>query len=166
MRKLIAIFTAILFVATVFASPIYAVQNTPPVLEGGALFYTFEGHVFSYKFQVTYKDQDGNLPNYLFVFINGSRRAMEKKDIADNDSKDGIVYVLELSQDELYSIAPKAKEWQIEYWFRTNDGHGPVITDKSNLFALDAEAMGMSTSNSAGGGGSPGTGGGGCGCGR
>ncbi|NMC76842.1 MAG: hypothetical protein GYA60_06065 [Candidatus Methanofastidiosa archaeon] len=150
MRKLIALLVVILFVVTLFASPIAAVQNTPPVLEGGALLYTFESNIFSYKFQVTYKDADGNLPNYLFVFINGSRRAMEKKDIIDNDSRDGIVYVLELSQDELYSIAPKAKEWEIEYWFRTNDGQGVVTTGEMNSFVMDFESMGLIMEGGAG----------------
>ncbi len=164
MRKIIAFLAAITIAISITISPLAAAENSPPVLEKGTLLYTFESNVFSYKFQVTYKDADGNMPNYMFVFVNGSRRLMEKEDISDNNSKDGVVYILQLSQDELYKLAPKAKEWNIEYWFRTNDGHGPVTTAKSTLFVLDTEAMGLDTTNSAGGGnGGASTG---CGCGK
>jgi len=54
-----------------------------------------------------------------------------------------------LSGEDLYKIAPKARGWEIEYWFRTNDGTGPVTTLKSNLFALDYAAMGLTSINSA-----------------
>ena len=151
MRKLIGIFVAIILTVSMLITPIYAAQNTPPTLEGGVLFYTFQGNTFSYKFQVMYEDADGDLPAYMFVYINGSRKLMEKQDISDNNSKDGILYVVPLSEDDLFKMAPKARGWEIEYWFRTNDGHGPVTTAKSNLFALDYDAMGLVSSNSAGG---------------
>ena len=67
-------------------------------------------------------------------------------------------------EDELFELAPKDKEWQIEYWFRTNDGRGPVSTKISKLFALDTEAMGLTASNSAGGCGERVSSG--CGCGH
>lgn len=166
MRKIVVFLMVMVLSISIFISPISAAQNTPPVLDGGALLYTFEGNVFSYKFQVKYTDADGDLPNYMFVFINGSRRLMEKQDIKDYNSKDGIVYILQFSQDELYDIAPKSREWDIEYWFRTNDGHGPVSTAKSNLFALDTDSMGVTTSHSGGGGSSSSPSPSGCGCGH
>ncbi|NMC60482.1 MAG: hypothetical protein GYA51_14025 [Candidatus Methanofastidiosa archaeon] len=166
MRKIVVFLMVMVLSISIFISPISAAQNTLPVLEGGALLYTFKGNVFSYKFQVNYIDEDGDMPNYIFVFINGSRRIMEKQDIKDYNSKDGIIYILEFSQDELYTIAPKSREWDIEYWFRTNDGHGPVSTAKYNLFALDAESMGMTTSHSAGGGGTQSSSPTGCACGH
>jgi len=142
-----------------------AAENTSPELSNGVLLYTFKNNVFSYKFQVEYKDADGNLPRYMFVFLNGSRREMIKADITDNNPKDGILYILLMGEDELFNLAPKAKEWEIEYWFRTNDGKGPVITKISKLFSLDTESMGLTTSNS-GGGGSQGSSSSGCGCGK
>ncbi|NYT13438.1 MAG: hypothetical protein GKC01_02880 [Candidatus Methanofastidiosa archaeon] len=150
MRKLISIFVVLVFALSILVMPISASQNTSPTLEGGVLWYTFEGSTFSYKFQVTYKDLDGDLPAYMFVYINGSRRVMEKQDIEDNNAKDGIIYVLPLSEDDLFKLAPKARGWEIEYWFRTNDGHGPVSTEKSNLFALDYDTMGLVPVHSAG----------------
>jgi hypothetical protein len=101
----------------------------------------------------------------MFVFINGSRREMIKADITDNNAKDGILYILPMSEDELFKFAPKVKEWDIQYWFRTNDGKGPVSTKISKLFVLDIESMGLSISNSAGGGGNAGPSSG-CGCGN
>lgn len=151
MRKLFGIFAAIILAVSILITPISAAQNTPPTLQGGVLLYTFEGNTFSYKFQVTYQDADGDLPAYMFVYINGSRRVMEKQDITDNNSKDGILYVLPLSEEDLFKLAPKARGWEIEYWFRTNDGHGPVSTLKSNLFALDYDTMGLVPVHSAGG---------------
>lgn len=153
MRKLFGIFVAIIFVVSILIMPISAAQNTSPTLEGGALLYTFKGNTFTYKFQVTYTDADGDLPAYMFVYINGSRRIMGKQDIEDNNSKDGIVYVLPLSEEDLFKIAPKARGWEIEYWFRTNDGHGPVRTLLSNLFVLDYDSMGLTPINTAAGSG-------------
>ena len=166
MRKITIILLAIVSAMCILVSPIAAAENNKPVLEGGALFYTFESNVFSYKFQVKYTDADGDMPNYVFVFVNGSRRLLEKEDPSDKNSKDGIIYTLRLTQEDLYKLAPKAKEWDIEYWFRTNDGHGPVSTPKSKLFVLDSEAMGLLASNSAGGSGSSGGSSSGCGCGK
>ncbi|KYC45867.1 MAG: hypothetical protein APG12_00560 [Candidatus Methanofastidiosum methylothiophilum] len=150
MRKLFGVIIAIIFASSIFLTPVSAAQNTPPTLEGGVLWYTFKGSTFSYKFQVTYNDAEGDLPVYMFVYINGSRRIMEKQDVTDNNAKDGIVYILALSDEDLFKLAPNAREWEIEYWFRTNDGHGPVSTKNSNLFALDYVAMGLTPSNTAG----------------
>ena len=163
MKKIFIVLLTSILAISVFVSPILAAENTSPELEKGVLLYTFKNNVFSYKFQVEYKDADGNMPRYMFVFINGSRREMIKADINDNNAKDGILYILPMSEDELLKLAPKANEWEIEYWFRTNDGKGPVSTKISKLFALDTELMGLSTSNS-GGGGSTGSSTG-CGCG-
>ena len=162
------IFTMLLFFILIFSvslSPRLAAENNAPELEKGVLLYTFKNHVFSYKFQVEYIDADGDAPRYVFVFINGSKREMYKVDTKDNNAKDGILYMLSIDQDELFRLAPKAQEWEITYWFRTNDGKGPVSTKTSKLFALDTESMGLITANSAGGsigGGSSS----GCGCGK
>ena len=162
------IFTILLFFILAFSvslSPLLAAENNAPELEKGVLLYTFKNLVFSYKFQVEYIDADGDAPKYVFVFINGSKREMYKVDPKDNDEKDGILYALSMDQDELFKLAPKAHEWEISYWFRTNDGKGPVSTKISKLFALDTESMGLITANSAGGS----VGGGsssGCGCGK
>ena len=163
MKKIFIVVLTMILAISLFVSPLLAADNTPPVLEKGSLLYTFKNNVFSYKFQVEYKDADGNLPRYMFVFINGSRREMIKADITDNNAKDGILYILLMDEDELFTLAPKAKEWDIEYWFRTNDGKGPVITKISKLFALDNESMGLSSSNSGGGGSTDSSSG--CGCG-
>ena len=166
MKKVFVVLSIMILAISLFVSPIFAADNNSPELQNGVLLYTFKNNIFSYKFQVEYKDADGDLPRYMFAFINGSRREMIKVDINDNNSKDGIMYVLILDEDELFKLAPKAKEWDIEYWFRTNDGKGPVITKMSKLFALDTESMGLSTSNSGGGGGEGGPSSGGCGCGK
>lgn len=125
--------------------------NIPPELEKGALLYTVNGNVFSYKFQVMYKDEDGNMPLYMFAYINGSRKEMTKANASQIDPKEGILYILPMSSDELYEIAPKAKEWNISYWFKTNDGHGVVETNKMNSFVMDFEAMGLTMEGGAGG---------------
>lgn len=156
MRKISGILVTIILAVFVLLTPVSAAQNSKPTLDGGVLLYTFEGNTFSYKFQVTYTDSEGNLPLYMFVYINGSRRTMTKADEKDNNAKDGIIYVLSLSQDDLFKIAPKARGWEIEYWFRTNDGTGPVTTLKSNLFALDYDTMGLIPINTAGSSGSSG----------
>ncbi|KYC48918.1 MAG: hypothetical protein AMQ74_01530 [Candidatus Methanofastidiosum methylothiophilum] len=124
--------------------------NIPAELEKGALLYTVNGNVFSYKFQVMYKDEDGDMPIYMFVYINGSRKEMTKANASQIDPKEGILYILPMSGDELYEIAPKAKEWNISYWFRTNDGYGVVETNKMNSFVMDFEAMGLSMEGGAG----------------
>lgn len=165
MKKIFIVLLTSILGISLFVSPLLAAENTSPELLNGVLLYTFENNTFSYKFQVEYKDVDGNLPRYMFVFINGSRREMIKADITDNNPKDGILYLLPLNEDELFNLAPKAKEWDIGYWFRTNDGKGPVSTKISKLFALDTELMGLSISNS-GGGGSEGSSSSGCGCGK
>lgn len=161
MKKIFVVLLTLVLAISLFVSPILAVDNTPPELQNGVLLYTFKNNTFFYNFQVEYKDADGNLPRYMFAFINGSRREMIKADITDIDAKDGILYILPMDEEDLLKLAPKVKEWEIEYWFRTNDGKGPVITKVSKLFALDAESMGLDISNSAGGGGSSG-----CGCGK
>ena len=166
MKKIFIVLLTSILGISLFVSPLLAAENNSPELHNGVLLYNFKNNVFSYKFQVEYKDADGDLPRYMFVFINGSRREMIKADITDNNAKDGILYILLLDEDELFKLAPKAKEWDIEYWFRTNDGKGPVSTKISKLFALDTESMGLTTSNSAGGGGEGGPSSGGCGCGR
>lgn len=125
--------------------------NIPPELEKGSLLYTVNGNVFSYKFKVIYKDEDGNMPLYMFVYINGSRKDMTKANASQIDPKEGILYILPLSSDELYEIAPKAKEWNISYWFRTNDGQGVVETNKMNSFVMDFESMGLTTEGGSGG---------------
>jgi len=127
-----------------------AKDNIPSELEKGALLYTLNGNVFSYKFQVMYKDEDGDMPLYMFVYINGSRKDMIKANASQIDPKEGILYILAMSSDELYEIAPKAKEWNISYWFRTNDGYGVVETNKMNSFVMDFEAMGLSMEGGAG----------------
>jgi hypothetical protein len=166
MKKIFIVLLTLILAISMFVSPMLAAENTPPELENGVLLYSFKNNTFSYKFQVEYKDADGNMPRYMFVFINGSRREMIKADETDNNAKDGILYILPMYEDELFKLAPKAKEWQIEYWFRTNDGKGPVITKASNLFVLDTETMGLITSNSAGGSGSSSGAASGCGCGK
>ncbi|KYC45798.1 MAG: hypothetical protein APG12_00778 [Candidatus Methanofastidiosum methylothiophilum] len=168
MKKIFMILLTLILAISVFVSPTLAEENSVPELEKGVLLYSFKNNIFSYKFQVEYKDADGNMPRYMFVFVNGSRREMVKADINDNNPKDGILYILNMDQEELFKLAPKAKEWEIEYWFRTNDGQGPVSTKISKLFVLDTEAMGLTASNSAGGGSSAGgsSSGGGCGCGK
>jgi hypothetical protein len=124
--------------------------NISPELEKGALLYTVNGNVFSYKFQVLYKDTDGNMPLYMFVYIDGSRREMIKANASQLDNpKEGILYILPMNSDELYEIAPKAKEWNISYSFRTNDGHGVVETNKLNSFVMDFEAMGLTMAHDA-----------------
>ncbi|NYT04739.1 MAG: hypothetical protein GKC00_08555 [Candidatus Methanofastidiosa archaeon] len=164
MKKIFIVLLTLILAISMFVSPMLATENTPPELENGVLLYTFKNNTFSYKFQVEYKDADGNMPRYMFVFINGSRRQMIKADADDNNVTDGILYILPMHEDELFELAPKIKEWQIEYWFRTNDGKGPVVTKDSNLFVLDNESMGLTTSNTGGGGPSGGTGSS-CGCG-
>ena len=124
--------------------------NIPPELEKGALLYTVNGNIFSYKFQVMYKDEDGNMPLYMFVYINGSKREMTNANASQIDPKEGILYILPMSSDELYEISPKAKEWNISYWFRTNDGQGVVETNKMNSFVMDFEAMGLTMEGGAG----------------
>jgi len=126
--------------------------NISPELEKGALLYTVNGNVFSYKFQVMYKDKDRNMPLYMFVYINGSRKEMTKANASQIDPKEGILYILPMSSDELYEIAPNAKDWNISYWFRTNDGQGVVETNKMNSFVMDFEAMGLTMEGGAGGG--------------
>ena len=121
--------------------------------------------VFSYEFQVKYTDADGDLPRYVFVYINGSKMEMTKADISDNDSKDGILYTLQMSEEELSKLAPKVGEWEIDYWFRTNDGKGPVRTENSDLFAFNVQAMGLLATCTSGSGESS-SGSSGCGCGR
>ena len=136
-------------------------DNSPPELKDGVLFFSFEGRDFSYRFQVRYEDRDGDLPRYVFVYINGSRREMIiREDGEPINPKEGITYVLPMAGDELYKVAPKAREGEIEYWFRTNDGYGPVSTDIYRSMAIDAEAMGLDYSGSITDGDS-----GGCACG-
>jgi len=165
MKKIFVVLLTLILAISLYVSPILATENTPPELQKGVLLYTFKNNIFSYKFQVEYKDANGDLPRYMFVIINGSRREMIKTDITDNNSMDGILYNLPMSEDELFKLAPKAKEWEIEYWFRTNDGKGPVSTKISKLFALDTDSMGLIASNSAGGGGGE-VKSSGCGCGN
>ena len=100
-----------------------------------------------------YKDVDGDLPKYLFVYINGSRRSMVKQDITDNNPKDGILYVLSLTQDELSQFTRGTSEHNVKYYFRTNDGHGIVSTEESSSMTLDYEQMGLIMEYSSGSGG-------------
>ncbi len=131
--------------------PALVEDNNPPELKDGILLFTFKNRDFSYNFQVKYIDADGDLPRYVFVYINGSRREMYRADDEKlSDPKEGILYILPMSDDELYQITPKAKEGVIEYWFRTNDGHGPVDTEIYNSMVLDLESMGIETESSGG----------------
>lgn len=141
-------------------------ENSPPELKDGVLFYSFEGRNFYYRFQVRYKDQDGDLPRYVFVYINGSRREMIiREDGEPIDPKEGITYILPITQDELYTVAPKVRDGEIEYWFRTNDGYGPVSTGVYTSMAIDGEFMGLDYSSQAMYGSGNGGGGGCSGCG-
>ncbi len=164
MKKIFILLLTFIFAISLITFPVFATENTAPELEKGILLYTFKNNTFSYKFQVQYTDADGDMPRYVFVIINGSRREMIKADINDNNSKDGILYILPMDDSEISKFAPKVSEWDINYWFRTNDGRGPVSTKISKLFALDTEAMGLTASNSAGGCGERVSSG--CGCGH
>jgi hypothetical protein len=100
-----------------------------------------------------YTDVDGDLPKYMFVYINGSRRTMEKQDIKDNNSKDGILYVLALSYNEFSQFTRGTDDWNVRYYFRTNDGHGVVTSEESSSITLDYEQMGLVMEQSSGSGG-------------
>lgn len=128
-------------------------ENNAPELERGALLYAINGNVISYKFQIVYKDADDEQPIYLYVYINGSRREMTKANESQIDPKNSILYILLMSSDELYKLAPNAKDWDISYWFRSNDGHGIVETEKIDSFVMDFEAMGLIMEGGSGGGG-------------
>ena len=150
MKKLAIITICLILVSTPGMGSFSAAQNNKPILEGGALLYTTNNNVTSYRFKVMYKDIDGDLPRYMFVYINGSRRAMVKADPLELNAKEGILYTLSLSNEELTEFMKGKSEWGVQYSFRTNDGHGVVKTEESNSMTLDYEQMGLTMEHSSG----------------
>lgn len=153
MNKIPIMAMSLVLIFAIGINSISCAQNTLATLEGGALLYTLANNTSSYRFIVMYKDTDGDLPKYMFVYINGSRRAMEKQDIKDNNSKDGILYVLSLTNGELSQFTKGTSDWDVKYYFRTNDGHGVVTTEESSSMTLDYEQMGLLMEHSSGSGG-------------
>lgn len=153
MKKISIVAISLVLIIAIGISSISCAQNTKATLEGGALLYTLVNNSSSYRFIVMYKDADGDLPKYMFVYINGSRRSMVKQDITDNNPKDGILYVLSLTQDELSQFTRGTSEHNVKYYFRTNDGHGIVSTEESGSMTLDYEQMGLVMEYSSGSGG-------------
>lgn len=150
MKKLAIITICLILVSAAGMGSLSAAQNNKPILEGGALLYTTNNNVTSYRFKVMYKDIDGDLPRYMFVYINGSRRAMVKADPLELNAKEGILYTLSLSNEELTEFMKGKSEWGVQYSFRTNDGHGVVKTEESNSMTLDYEQMGLTMEHSSG----------------
>lgn len=153
MKKISIVAISLVLIIAIGISSISCAQNTKATLEGGALLYTLVNNSSSYRFIVMYKDADGDLPKYMFVYINGSRRSMVKQDITDNNPKDGILYVLSLTQDELSQFTRGTSEHNVKYYFRTNDGHGIVSTEESGSMTLDYEQIGLVMEYSSGSGG-------------
>lgn len=153
LNKISIVAISLVLIITIGISSISCAQNNPATLEGGALLYTLMNNASSYRFVVMYKDVDGDLPKYMFVYINGSRRMMEKQDMTDNNSKDGILYVLPLTYDEFSQFTRATDDWNVKYYFRTNDGHGVVTSEESSSMALDYEQMGLVMEHSSGSGG-------------
>ncbi|KYC49139.1 MAG: hypothetical protein AMQ22_01710 [Candidatus Methanofastidiosum methylothiophilum] len=153
MKKISIVAISLVLIFAIGISSISCAQNTKATLEGGALLYTLANNSSSYRFIVMYKDADGDLPKYMFVYINSSRRPMVKQDITDNNPKDGILYVLSLTQDELSQFTRGTSEHNVKYYFRTNDGHGIVSTEESSSMTLDYEQMGLVMEYSSGSGG-------------
>ena len=98
-KKLAIVAICLILVSAAGIGLLSAAQNNKPLLEGGALLYTINNNVTSYRFKVMYKDIDGDLPRYMFVYINGSRRAMVKADPLELNAKEGILYTLSLSSE-------------------------------------------------------------------
>jgi hypothetical protein len=153
LNKISIVAISLVLIIAIGISSISCAQNNPAKLEGGALLYTLADNTSSYRFIVMYKDTDGDLPKYMFVYINGSRRTMEKQDIKDNNSKDGILYVLALSYNEFSQFTRGTDDWNVRYSFRTNDGHGVVTSEESSSMTLDYEQMGLVMEHSSGIGG-------------
>ena len=150
LNKISIVAISLVLIIAIGISSISCAQNNPATLEGGALLYTLANNTSSYRLIVMYKDAEGDLPKYMFAYINGSRRAMEKQDAGDNNSKDGILYVLPLSSNEFSQFTRGTSEWDVKYYFKTNDGHGMVITEESNSMTIDYEQMGLVAENSSG----------------
>ena len=153
LNKISIVAISLVLIIAIGISSISCAQNNPAKLEGGALLYTLADNTSSYRFIVMYKDADGDLPKYMFVYINGSRRTMEKQDIKDNNSKDGILYVLPFTEGEFSQFTRGKSDGDVTYYFRTNDGHGVVTTEESNSMTLDYEQMGLLMEQSSGSGG-------------
>ena len=152
LKKLSIIAICLVLIFATGISSISAAQNNKPTLEGGALLYTINDNISTYRFIVMYKDADGDLPKYMFVYINGSRRSMTKADALDLNTKDGVLYTLQLTHDELSEFMKGKSEWSVQYSFRTNDGHGVVKTEENNSMTLDYEQMGLIMEHSSGSG--------------
>lgn len=153
LKKLSITAISLAFILAIGINSISCIVNTPPTLEGGSLLYTLNNNTSSYRAIVMYKDIDGDLPRYMFVYLNGSKRIMEKLDIKDNNAKDGIVYTLPINSEEFSQLTHGTNEWSIKYSFRTNDGYGVVSTEESNTMLLDYEQMGLTMEYSSGSGG-------------
>ena len=75
---------------------------------------------------------------------------MVKADPLELNAKEGILYTLSLSNEELTEFMKGKSEWGVQYSFRTNDGHGVVKTEESNSMTLDYEQMGLTMEHSSG----------------
>lgn len=153
LKKLSILAISLVLLFSISVSSISCANNTLPTLEGGALLYTLNNNASSYRAIVMYKDVDGNLPKYMFAYINGSRREMMKVDEKDFNAEDGIFYVLPITSDEFSQFTRGNSQGDIKYFFKTNDGHGVVTTQESSSMTLDYELMGLVMEQSSGSGG-------------
>jgi hypothetical protein len=152
LKKISIMAISLVLIIAMGISSINCAENHKPTLEGGALLYTLANNNSSYRFLVAYKDVDGDLPKYMFVYINGSKRTMEKQEVTDNNPKDGILYFLPLTHDEFSQFTRGSNEWNINYYFKTNDGSGVVTSEESSTMTLDYEQMGLTMEHSSGSG--------------
>ena len=151
LNKIFIVAISLLLILAIDIGSLTAAQNSKPTLEGGAILYTLKDNQSTYRVIVTYKDADGDLPKYMFVYLNESRRAMVKVDEKDLNPKDGIVYTLQMTNEEFLQFTKGKNE--LKYYFRTNDGRGVVTTAESSSLTLDYEQMGLSMEHSSGSGG-------------
>lgn len=150
MNKIFVLAMTLLLILAFGMGPLSAVQNNKPTLEGGAVLYTLKDNQSTYRAIVTYKDVDGDLPKYVFVYLNGSKREMVKADEKDLNANDGILYTLQITNEEFLQLTKGNNE--LKYYFRTNDGRGVVTTAESSSLILDYEQMGLTMEHSSGSG--------------
>jgi hypothetical protein len=71
-----------------------------------------------FQFNVTYTDEDNDIPAYVNVIIDGSAHNMTKQNISDDNYKDGCVY-------EYFTMLPKDFH---SYSFEASDGINATST--------------------------------------
>jgi hypothetical protein len=116
-----------------YDGPTVVAPNQPPSLSSGSVSPSSGTPSTTFTYEVTYTDEDGNSPSYVYVYIDGLSYSMSE---VSGTYTDGAIYRYTTSS---LSISPHS------YYFETSDGvdtdrlpssgsySGPIVSEEEEM---------------------------------